>query len=678
MRYLLSILLFITSLSLTAQLRSPLAWYKFNAANVLADSSGNGYHLKAYGNASINTTYSVTGGNSIYLDGVNDYLRIPPLNIGNTPLISLWYYTPNVLVSYRNLIQTADADSQIIIRGVYDYGQYVKMYTASNSVNPGALTTEGEWHNLIAYFNKTTGRGRMWHDGVKVSTTDSTINTYFDSKDSLFIGTDIYRNGDWVGNIDEVLIYDDVEPTQAVIDSIFNLDYLDPIGGSPYNPPQFVPSNQFIGRAVPSYNGITMYMKYRGIEPLIESDTIKYYLSEDFENAWTTTTVQSKDSLERRLPMSWFNHISADHSIVDVGGDNNHVWQAYIRDGAKQGFQNFIHLGDTASELYYQMDLYVQSDFNQVGTLGSSGKFPGGFFMGNSISVNYLDTITTTGIAGHFHNVWGAGPMMLYTYDHDNFGLALGSWGTWAIPRGYWQTKTIRVNVGTPGNHDGFGEMYIDGVLVAQATGLKFRSITQGVDYGKIEGLWNSYQFGGSGDWFSQQDNYIRIDNKLVYKYNPSAVNYHAGLRTLGDEIPVLALPYSELVPPYRLEDETYAASSGIIRDVGNGVDYIYNPPNKRESIYKTVPVSNSISFRFDIKEFGYSSTLGSTRVKVYSGTKDDTLLYTFGIESGMINPSTSTWYTINNPTNDLVTFEIYIGYSNYDSRGIAIEYNKY
>lgn len=675
MRYLLSILLFIP-LFVSAQLREPFLRYTFD--NTLIDSTLSGNNLKKYDNTTFSSTYKVVGSHSVQLDGVNDYLTIPPADWGNEFFVSLWVRFNSSITAYRQLLCGADAafDSLWFVRGVAT--NTIKMYTDANSVNPGVTTSEAVFHHLVVYFNKS-GIGRMWHDGVKVATTDSSLNTYFDSKDSVYIGIDQYKNADFAGNIDELLVYKGFAPSESQIDSLYNRDYLDPIGGGgSYNPSQFIPSNSYIGRSIPTYNGQIKSMTHKRITAPLPLDTIQYLLSLDFENAWTSTTVQSKDSMERRLPMSWFNHYPAQHTIVDVGGTHNHVWQAMMPANQKQGFQNFIHLGDTAKELYYQLDLYVQSNFNKVATNGlSSGKFPGGFKMGNQLITT--DTITTAGKGGQAHNVWGSGAtdMMLYVYSQNYAGYALGSWGTWAIPKGYWQTKTIRVNVGDPGQDNGFAEMFIDGTLVAQATGLKFRSVAQGEDFGKIEALWNSYQFGGEGDYLSPQDQYIRMDNKLVYRLKPGATGYVKGLSPAGHKIPVRDLPQSELTPPYRLEDETYTAVSDTIFDVGNNIDYIYNPPNKREPIYKTVNVlpGGNLSFRFLREEFGYDGP-GSTYVKVYSGTKTGTLKYTFGlVADGRLDPSGT--YTITSPIGNIVTFEIYIGYSNYATRGIAIEYTQ-
>jgi hypothetical protein len=428
----------------------------------------------------------------------------------------------------------------------------------------------------------------------------------------------------------------------------------------------------------PSSSGNIVYFKKKAPKSTSNLSGIEYKLSLDFES-WTTATVQSKDSLERRISSSWFNHIPSQHSIVNAGGTHGNVWQAMMPSGGKQGFQNYIHLNDTATDLYFQFDLYVQSDFNQVGTLGSSGKFPGGYFMGNSLDVS-SDTVTVNGRSGHIHNVWGSTNMMIYTYDQDHSGYACGSCGTYPIPRGYWQTKTMHLNVGTPGNHDGFFEVFIDGNLVAQMTGLKFRSVTQGIDFGKIEGLYNSYQFGGAGDWFSLQNQYMRWDNLLVINILPSSEYYVSGPSPSNRVIPVFTLPYSELVPSDILLDESYTALTDTIFDVGNS--YILNPPNKRDLFTKTVTIpSGTIDFTFLREEFGYyeSGDFNSNYwIKVYkwtAGVKDATPTWTFGRSevSGLTNPTG----TYQSGTNKL-SFEYNIGYNSYDSRGTAIIYQQH
>lgn len=677
MKSTLTIFLIVFSVSISGQIKEPFLHYSFD--NTLIDSMLTGNDLTAYNNATFSASDKAVGSHSGILDGVNDYFKTPTIPLSDTVLFSVWLKSDAEISGRKSIIDSGDSTVFADNFQVYAYGGTLRVRVGSTETAYTSTTfTWTQWnHFAILYLDEGPQiKVRMWCNGVKATMYDSLIYGVKENPTRLNLGCDVYINNDWDGNFDEIRIYNNLIPSESQIDSLYDKSYVGgyvaPTGYNPVSGRDVWFTYNGV-RKIPSSNGIQVYPRKKVPFSLQESDTIQYYLSIDFENAWTTATVQSTDSLCRRLPMSWFNHVPADHSIVDVGGDNDHVWQTYIRTGEKQGFQNFIHLGDTATELYYQMEEWVDAGFDQTDLLGkgASGKLPGGFAMGNSISYD-TNTNYVSGMAGHVHNVWGATNMMLYTYDHDHFGYANGVTGQWSLPRGYFQKKTIRLNVGTPGNHDAFFEMFIDGVLEAQMTGLKFRSITQGEDFGKIEALWNSFQWGGDGYYQSPRDNILRIDNLLVYKLYPSSENYVSGPSPAGRLLPHYTLPYSELVPDDLLHDELFTNLEDTIYDVG--VSYIYNPPNKREAVYKTVslPAGSTVSFTFLVEEFGWSGT-GSTYVKVYSGDKNGTLLHTFGLTAdGRTDPSGT--YTV---SNNVVTFEIYIGYSNYDKRGIAIRYWK-
>ena len=673
MKTTLTILLIALCISVAGQTKSPEAWYKFESTNTYDDASGNGHTALPRGDVGYDPIY---GG--IWLGGTDDYVTIPAFDKGTQVIISLWYRASTTISTYKNLFTSADKDSVFYARGLAT--NTVKMYTDGNSVNPGVSTTINDWHHIVCYYNKTSGIGRMWHDNSRIITTDSILNTYFDSKDSMYIGVDIYRNADWVGNIGEIMIFSGFAPSNSFVDSIFTGKHLDETPRPDYypEPGKHVWFPKAGVRNMPLKNGIPLYAKRKySIEERIipVADSVEILLCETFET-WLESDVDSKAALSAKLPMSIQNYNGASyHSIVNTGGENLNAWQITMPKNGHIAYNGYIHLGDTARELRYQYQLYVQSNFNKISTNGiGSGKMPGGFAMGSSISAKQ-DTVNVPGLAGHIHNVWGTqADMMLYSYDHDNFGYAFGGGGTWPIPRGYWQTKTIRLNVGDPGQHNGFAEMYIDGVLEAQWTGLKFRSITQGEDFGKIEALFNSYQFGGGDTYLSPQNQYIRLDNLIVYKVNPGSNMYISGPASPGTVIPLLdAVTIGDIAPNNLLINETYTNASDTIYDVGNDIHYIYNVPNSNELIEKTVSrPSGNISFTFLREKFGYANGGDPYYVAVYSGSvAPENLEYTFGnTNDGYTNPSGT--YTI---TDNVVIFVFRIGNSNYDERSVAIRY---
>ncbi|HLP86882.1 MAG TPA: hypothetical protein VK153_03365, partial [Candidatus Paceibacterota bacterium] len=81
---------------------------------------------------------------------------------------------------------------------------------------------------------------------------------------------------------------------------------------------------------------------------------------------------------------------------------------------------------------------------------------------------------------------------------------------------GQWYTVTERIVLNTPGQKNGFVEGFIDGKLVAQYTGYRFRDI----DSFKINWLDFTGFFGGSGaEWAPVKDEYNYYDDVMVYYY---------------------------------------------------------------------------------------------------------------------------------------------------------------
>lgn len=656
--------------------------------NNAVDSSMYSVAGSTSGSIAYSSTYKAQGNYSFYPGYLGQWESTNNFNSGTDFYVSAW-------------VRTSTSEDNRTIIGNYPEGGadgwYLALNGSANSVYfhtvGGSLLNsvitgtnaweDNTWNNIGVWVDRTRGVARIYINGVKqtLASNDSLIRTDF-PYNTAHISINGYLNGGQSffndGYIDNVQVYNYL-PVQSQIDSLvshvndvpaFELG----IGGT--TPSGYSP---IAGRHVRLYKGgierkpkADLYFKRiyaydEGILPVVDSITI--LLAENFET-FNTAIIRDKDSLGKLLPITLHNYDPAEHTIVNVGSNNQNTWQMLMPENEVQGLQFLIHLGDTATELYYQHDLYAQSNFNAVAKNGyQSGKMPGGFFTGNDL--NGSDTITKAGIGGWVHNVWGPN-LMPYVYDQLHDAYACGACGQWEIPRGYWITKTIRVNVGTPGNDDGFAEIYINGVLDAQLTGLKFRSITQGVDFGKIESIYNSYQFGGGDAYLSPQDQYIRLDNLVVYRLNSTANSYITGLASAGRTIPLINIETKHIIPDFKLTDETYTNVADTIYDIGQEYgDLIHNPPNKVESIYKTVSLpSGNISFQFLTAEFSGWSGDVPYHVIVHEGDKNGTVVYTFGRNGVGTVPSGT--YTI---TNNIVTFEIIVGNEAYYKRGVAIKY---
>jgi hypothetical protein len=413
-------------------------------------------------------------------------------------------------------------------------------------------------------------------------------------------------------------------------------------------------------------------------------DTIEYILYDDFES-WTSNSVNSIDSLMSRWQINTGSTLPANQSIVNISGHGN-VWKSVVLENRWQSLELNVSLGDTASELWFDYDFYADPDFNHIGKGGGhSGKMLFGFCSGNNVThLDSHDTITKSGRGGWIHEVWGSSTVLMgYRRDHIYNYYACGECGIINIPKGYWTHISSRVKINTIGANDGFYEVYENGILKLKVAGLKFRSLSQGVDFGKIEMLILTYFFGGTTSYIyaSPRTQFIYFDNLVVYKYKPGAVNYGIGQRNFGNLCSQLSPPGSSFKPGELLTDELYTNASDTIYDVGNDKSYIYWPPFKKEVITKEIirPEGN-INYTFLTSEFGYPDygIACEMYVKVYSGTgKSKTLLKAFGRtgknngrDPGYEYPSGN--YVINTNT---ATIEIYPGCNGGITRGIAIKY---
>jgi hypothetical protein len=125
-------------------------------------------------------------------------------------------------------------------------------------------------------------------------------------------------------------------------------------------------------------------------------------------------------------------------------------------------------------------------------------------------------------------------------------GCEVGATAT--LTTGEWHTITERVVANTLGEHDGFVEGYVDGVLVSQVTGFEFRTVESlQVDWIDFVGF-----FGGSGpDWAARRDEHISYDDVIAFYYTPSSGEPTGHeLRATSDTLPPIPYPAESVLLP--------------------------------------------------------------------------------------------------------------------------------
>lgn len=124
------------------------------------------------------------------------------------------------------------------------------------------------------------------------------------------------------------------------------------------------------------------------------------------------------------------------------------------------------------------------------GTSNTGGKIPNGR---DGFSARYM------------WRAMGVGEVYAYLPDSVEWGTSLGR-GTWKFLRGPWNRIEQVVRLNQPGHKDGYIAVWLNGVLVFEQSGLRFRDVPElRVDTFLLETF-----FGGNAlDWASDHDTYI-------------------------------------------------------------------------------------------------------------------------------------------------------------------------
>jgi hypothetical protein len=133
------------------------------------------------------------------------------------------------------------------------------------------------------------------------------------------------------------------------------------------------------------------------------------------------------------------------------------------------------------------------------GRMNNGGKIPDGT---NGFSTRYM------------WRAAGAGEVYAYLPTSTVHGTSLGR-GRWTWPTGAWTSVEQHVRLNTPGLADGLIQVWLNGALVFEQTGLTYRT-TPSV---QIEGLFFSTFFGGGdSSWATPRDQYADLAGFVLAK----------------------------------------------------------------------------------------------------------------------------------------------------------------
>jgi hypothetical protein len=695
-----------------ASFTAPMAYYKLDESSGLVAveeiSSGNN------GTTGAGVTVNQTGmfGTGYAFNGANNSRITVPNNsvfefAAENFTVRAWIYPTNLTLQTQNGIVGGQDNCMTIF--IDNNRKLVLGKNNYNNATPSTMAvTLNQWNYIAVSYNQTTNTVLYCVNGdVQTLTnysTEFTAGAY-----SNLIGQ-MYNNVQkFIGTIDEIAYFNSaLSSSDLTVDYNYGTGQTYPWpGGEVVSKPRKMKANNLL-----SYNRV-----YRALDEVTPpqppaNDTIEYLFAETF-TGWTNSSVNTADSLEKRWPIAYTNNHFSQLSIENTGGTHGNVWRGYIKSYAHaptdcwNSFAFDVCLMDTASDIWMSADVYMDPNFLAAGMGGSTSyKASTGFTAGNNIdfAANYpggiVDTVTVSGRAGWFHDVGGSN-QMAYIYNQDMIPFIEGNaghvwWdgfvradsGYWSRPLGVWQNVIHHWYVGKPSTHDAICEVYINGILTARYTHFKFRSQTQefhagdgGKDFGKVEMINMSFFHGGSENYnyAAQSDEWIRLDNFVVWKYKPGAVNFTPKAHALGHRISQVTPPVDSYKKPSLFTDETYTADHDTVYDAGNNKFYILNPPNNHGYTTKVINVTGTVNYRFVTAEWGYGPDEPNQDawVKVYSGVGAGKVLqHTFGRTSRNGLPAyeaPSGTYSITGP----FTIEIHSGWSTGVTKSQAIKYDK-
>lgn len=271
-------------------------------------------------------------------------------------------------------------------------------------------------------------------------------------------------------------------------------------------------------------------------------DNFEFIYYQDFEHNTTGEYLLSEWQDDWNSP-DWVNRdIPPEIIKIDDPENQTKVMRWYFPEGAlgpsQGGGQWITELDSSYDELYFSYRVKFREGFKWV--LG--GKLPG---------IRGGEAWEGTGTPG-----WDQGFVALlmwnniskikfYFYHHDRV-KDYGENKDWdyTIQSGKWYTITIRAVMNTVtelgGNNDGILEGFIDGKMVCQVLNKRFRNLeTIGIDR-----LYVTSFFGGNTEeWASQRDEWIDVDDFVVFYYKSSTNTIRGNVPSPENRF--LLLPYS-------------------------------------------------------------------------------------------------------------------------------------
>jgi hypothetical protein len=191
----------------------------YNYENSIADISGNGHN----GTLVNGTTYSTQvkeGTRSLSFDGSNDYANLGTINHGNLFTFATWVYIPSGSSNIRTLIANTASGStsngfKVCINTYGTTDRKIILETGNgtqgaHTTSPASTFIYDRWNHIAVTVEKSTGKARIYYNGLDVTTTTPSIAPNFSTNSATRLGIMTNSNFPLRGKLDDTRIYNRV------------------------------------------------------------------------------------------------------------------------------------------------------------------------------------------------------------------------------------------------------------------------------------------------------------------------------------------------------------------------------------------------------------------------------------------------------------------------------------
>lgn len=432
-------------------------------------------------------------------------------------------------------------------RWAYDKGngrQFFEVYGETPVYSTSSLGTTSRYIPVAIQFDTVTNKITFYTDGD--STTTVTLPEGLDINTVLRWGADHTGSDQFWGYIDEPMVFSDSVPTSKI-------KYINDNPGVMPDPDGSIDPDP---KPTPVYSDIEIEYQHT-----FDTNTLGDYDWEEWKVDMNTTWRNSGPPGPGNADTVRIIDTGTD-TVVQVGLKANTVgtYPNYATDysdpdnpifnlGSGEHTTNWVIEDESAEpqEKYFSINVKYSADFD----FSKGGKVMVPFGGGPTDDQGATKPDFTGGFSVLL--MWNPGGVLSwYIYHQDcpdeRYGQTF-DWvhpddGVYIIPRGVTFNITARFNNNTPGNHDGFVEGWINGVMKSRVIGLQFLST---YNTGRGFNRWEFAHFrgGSSVGYFGSIDALNWFDDITIYKYTNPLTYPAFGVYSDWDQI--IYVPWSDV-----------------------------------------------------------------------------------------------------------------------------------